>query len=89
MVGMATLMQTKVDFDYQGRSTMSVQTIFNGFMVLAMLTSGWLHEAFTVQPVVIGGGLVIVMGGVICFLMFARVFRLPSQSRMHVQEQKL
>lgn len=78
-LGMSTLMQTQIDFEYQGRSIMTVQTIFNGFMVLAMLTSGWLHAAFTVRPVVIGGGVTIAAGGVICFVMFLRALAAKSQ----------
>lgn len=83
-VGMATLMQTKVAFEYQGRSMMTVSTVFNGFMVLAMLTSGWLHEAFSIRPVVLGGGVMIILGGIICFGMFLHILKKNEQDQIQV-----
>lgn len=72
-IGMSTLMQTKVEFEFQGRAGMTLNTIVNGFMVLAMFMAGWLNEMFTVQPVVAVGGLIMAFGGVICAMMFRRI----------------
>ncbi|MBL0386813.1 MFS transporter [Tumebacillus sp. ITR2] len=71
-IGMATLMQTQVNFEYQGRAGMTINTIVNGFQVLAMFGAGWLNDFFTVQPVVAAGGIIMALGGVLCAMMFKR-----------------
>ncbi|WP_059173254.1 MFS transporter [Bacillus sp. FJAT-27445] len=72
-IGLGTLMQTKVDYQYQGRAGMTINTVSMGFMVIAMLFTGWLHELFTIQPLIMLGGILIVCGGVLCFILFLRV----------------
>ncbi|KEO82433.1 MFS transporter [Tumebacillus flagellatus] len=77
-IGMATLMQTRVKFEYQGRSMMTINTIANGFQVLAMFSAGWLNDFFTVQPVVAAGGLLMAFGGVVCAMMFRADVETPE-----------
>jgi len=79
-VGMATLMQTKIAMEFQGRAGMAHNTVFNGFMLLAMLAAGQLHDAFSVQPVVAGGGIMIMLGGLVSSLMFMRAARAKSRA---------
>lgn len=84
-IGMATLLQTKVDFEYQGRTMMTINTTFMGFMVMTMLFTGWLHELLTIQPLVLLGGAAISIGGIVCSIIFKRnakkeMKQLPVQS---------
>jgi MFS transporter, DHA3 family, macrolide efflux protein len=68
--GVAVLMQTAVDFAYQGRTGMTINTIMVGSSTLGMILSGWFHNLFTVRPVVAGGGVLILLSALICFWMF-------------------
>jgi MFS transporter, DHA3 family, macrolide efflux protein len=72
-IGMATLMQTKVDYEYQGRTGMTINTTFMGCVVFAMLFTGWLHELLTIQPLMLLGGTAIFVGGVVCGIIFKQM----------------
>jgi MFS transporter, DHA3 family, macrolide efflux protein len=72
-IGMSTLLQTKVDYAYQGRTMMTINTTFMGFMVTTMLLTGWLHELLTIQPLMLLGGTAIFIGGLVCIFIFKRV----------------
>ncbi|MBL0386688.1 MFS transporter [Tumebacillus sp. ITR2] len=74
-VGITTILQTKVDFTFQGRTQMSASTVFNGFMVMTMLSSGWLLKAFTIRPVILLSGGLAALSGVVLFAIFSRVIR--------------
>ena len=69
-IGMATLMQTKVDYAYQGRVNMTFQTTLIGFMTLALVSAGWLYAVLPLRLLVVCGGAFIVIGGCICYVMF-------------------
>ncbi|MFD0615964.1 MFS transporter [Paenibacillus sp. GCM10027629] len=69
-IGMATLMQTKVDYAYQGRVNMTFQTTLIGLMTIALVSTGWLYALLPLRLLVACGGLFIVIGGCICYMMF-------------------
>ncbi|WP_314586375.1 MFS transporter [Paenibacillus terrigena] len=69
-IGMATLMQTKVDYAYQGRVNMTFQTTLIGFMTIALVSTGWIYAVLPIRLLVVCGGLFIVLGGCICYMMF-------------------
>ncbi|ARU63544.1 hypothetical protein CBW65_22940 [Tumebacillus avium] len=71
-IGMATLLQTKVDYQFQGRLNTTVMSIHNGFMMLSMLAAGWLYETFTIVPVVLGGGSSMILAGILSLIMYAK-----------------
>jgi MFS transporter, DHA3 family, macrolide efflux protein len=71
-VGTATLMQTKVEYAYQGRAGMTLNTTFMGSLVVTMLFTGWLHELLTIQPLMLLGGTTIFIGGIVCTIIFKR-----------------
>jgi MFS transporter, DHA3 family, macrolide efflux protein len=71
-IGTATILQTKVEYSYQGRTNMTINTTYMGFMVITMLFNGWLHELLTIQPLMISGGLTILAGGIVCGIIFNR-----------------
>lgn len=84
-IGTATLMQTKVAFEYQGRTGMTVSTVLNGCNAVALIASGWLHKLFTVQPVIAAGGLLVAAGGVVCMMIFARIMSQEAKQAVSVQ----
>ncbi|MFD2171959.1 MFS transporter [Tumebacillus lipolyticus] len=69
-IGIGTTMQTYVAFEYQGRTGTTVMTLFNGFMVIAMLTAGWLQAALTTVPLVLASGVLTAFGGLVCYYMY-------------------
>ncbi|WP_018758737.1 MFS transporter [Paenibacillus terrigena] len=69
-IGMATLMQTKVDYAYQGRVNMTFQTTLIGLMTIALVSTGWLYALLPLRLLVACGGLSIVIGGCVCYMMF-------------------
>ncbi|ARU61427.1 hypothetical protein CBW65_10740 [Tumebacillus avium] len=69
-IGLGTTLQTYVSFEYQGRIGTTVMTLFNGFMVIAMLTGGTLQAVFSIVPVVLASGISVVIGGLVCFYMY-------------------
>jgi MFS transporter, DHA3 family, macrolide efflux protein len=69
-IGMSTLLQTKVDYAYQGRTMMTINSTFMGFMLTTMLLTGWLHELITIQPLMLLGGSAILIGGIVCTFIF-------------------
>lgn len=71
-IGTATLMQTKVDYAYQGRAGMTLNTTFMGSLVVTMLFTGWLHKLLTIQPLMLLGGITIFIGGIVCTIIFKR-----------------
>lgn len=72
-IGMATLMQTKVEYAFQGRVNMTFQTAMMGFMTFALLITGGLYRWIPIQELVLAGGFLVTCGGLICFLLFRRV----------------
>ena len=64
-IGYATLMQTNVEYEYQGRAGMMVQTVFMGAMLLSALLAGWLHEGVSVRILVGSGGILVLAGGLL------------------------
>ncbi|TCP55873.1 putative MFS family arabinose efflux permease [Tumebacillus sp. BK434] len=69
-IGLGTTLQTYVAFEYQGRTGTTVMTLFNGFMVIAMLTAGPLQALFSIVPVVLASGIIVVIGGAVCYYMY-------------------
>jgi MFS family permease len=84
-IGMATLMQTKVSYEYQGRVGMTFQTAMMGFMTFALLTTGWIYEVLPIQALVAGGGMIVIFGGFLCYMMFRRVSPTLLGSGMKVE----
>ncbi|HEU4963528.1 MAG TPA: MFS transporter [Bacilli bacterium] len=78
-IGVATLMQTKVDYAYQGRVSMIGSMTFNGGLVTAMLLSGWLHETIAVQTMFRGGGALILFAGVMALMLMMRAFQMTEK----------
>jgi MFS transporter, DHA3 family, macrolide efflux protein len=77
-IGTATMLQTKVDYAYQGRTNMTINTTFMGAMVITILFTGWLHELLTIQPLMLLGGTAILIGGIVCSTIFKRNDMNPS-----------
>ncbi|KIL37552.1 hypothetical protein SD71_02745 [Cohnella kolymensis] len=69
-VGLSTLMQTKVDYAYQGRAGTAINTVFMGCMVISLISAGWLHELLGLRAVFAGGGIVAACGGLLCGYLF-------------------
>ncbi|ASS76537.1 hypothetical protein CIG75_17270 [Tumebacillus algifaecis] len=87
-IGIGTTMQTYIAFEFQGRTGTTVVTLFNGFMVVAMLSAGFLQKALTTVPLVLASGISIVLGGLVCWYMFHRAFKAglePAQSSHQAQ----
>lgn len=84
-IGVATLMQTKVEMEYQGRSTMIASTCYNGVLVTAMLLSGWLHKFWPVDTIVSIGGGVILVGCLMLTLMLSRATQHYEQQQQQQQ----
>jgi len=71
-LGNGVYLQTAVSYEYQGRTVSLVQAVNMFFMVTAMLSAGWLQETFTVRPVFLLAGVVVVAAGVLNFFMMTR-----------------
>ncbi|WP_157729358.1 MFS transporter [Tumebacillus algifaecis] len=72
-ISFATVLQTTVDISYQGRVSTTLMTVATGVMALTMPIAGWLHELFPVQPILLGAGCSILLGGLLLLVMYKRV----------------
>lgn len=71
-IGMSSLMQTKVDYAYQGRVGTAINTVFMGCMVISLMSAGWLHELLGLRVVFAVGGCAAAAGGLLCAYLFHR-----------------
>ncbi|WP_173222487.1 MFS transporter [Paenibacillus alba] len=70
-VGIATLMQTKVQYTYQGRVQMTFHSALMGALTVALLVSGWMYQFIPLRALVISGGVIIILGGLLSSWLFS------------------
>jgi MFS transporter, DHA3 family, macrolide efflux protein len=83
-VGLSTLMQTKVDYAYQGRAGNAINTVFMGCMVISLISSGWLHESLSLRAVFAGGGIIAACGGLLCGYLFHKEHAVLRSTKLPV-----